>query len=68
MFYHLTAIPDDHIIGIAMKAKILSTSNLDLSSLYSAIDILATSDGATPSQIHNVDVGSAFAMLTIKGI
>jgi len=65
MFYHLTAIPDDHIIGIAMKAKILSSSNLDLSLVYSAIDILA-SDGVT--QIHNVDVGSAFAMLTIKGI
>ena len=67
MFYRLTDIPDDHIIGIAMKAKILSSSNLDLSLVYSAIDILA-SDGVTPSQIHNVDVGSAFAMLTIKGI
>ena len=63
----VTDIPDGRIVGLAIRKTLFNPKRkYDYSPIFKAIELLVH-DSKKTSPLRNVNPGSAYAMLTVKG-
>ena len=67
--FQIIGIPDGKIVGIGLRRGIaIATRNHDLGGVFDAVDILTHGSVTQASLIRQIEIGSAYAVLTVKGM
>jgi len=68
-FLRIIGIPDGKIVGIGLRrCTATATRNHDLGGVFDAVDILTHGSVTQTSLIRQIEIGSAYAVLTVKGM